>query len=539
MAAVVTRAREVWTPLASLAELERRGGRMVVRRGRHRIALFATPDGLRACANRCPHEGYPLVAGSLSRADGRCVLTCNWHNWKFDLDDDGANLMQGEGVRVYRLRVRDGGVEADLAEPDPARRRVSVMAGLRGAVDQHDYARIAREQARWQRAGGDPLEPLRDAIRRSHDRLQWGWTHAYAATADWLALRETHADDAEAGLACLAESLAHIGWDVLRQPRFAYTRRRRRFDEQRFVDAVEAEDEDTAVALVRGAVAAGDGFARLEPALARAALAHYNDFGHSLIYVTKTAALVRRLGETVTLPLLLPLVRGLVYATREDLVPDFRDYAPALAALRGATGRRLPAMKALRSGGVKATLRAVVAAGAVPPARLHRRLLAAAADAMLAFDLSHERRATGAVTDNVGWLDFTHAITFAAAVREQCTRLPALWPEGLLQMACFVGRNNGFTLARTPLARWRVSDEKAFDDTVDSLLLDHGRDDYIASAHLLKTSLAARGEAAALPPGRDRALLLAAVNRLLHEPMKRRHVRRTAHQALRFAALEG
>jgi len=56
-----------------------------------------------------------------------------------------------------------------------------------------------------------------------------------------------------------------------------------------FAAAVEAQDEDAAVAQLRGALAAGISFGELEPALARAALAHYNDFGHSVIYLRACA----------------------------------------------------------------------------------------------------------------------------------------------------------------------------------------------------------------------------------------------------------
>ena len=40
--------------------------RMVVKFGGKQIALFLNRRGtVYACANRCPHEGYPLVEGSL------------------------------------------------------------------------------------------------------------------------------------------------------------------------------------------------------------------------------------------------------------------------------------------------------------------------------------------------------------------------------------------------------------------------------------------------------------------------------------------
>src|SRR3546814_16059536 len=61
-------------------------------------------------------------------------------------------------------------------------------------------------------------------------------------------------------------------------------------------------------------------------------LMHYTDFGHSLIYVAKAGPLIDRLGPSVALPLTLALTRSLCKASREDLIPEFRGYAKALAA---------------------------------------------------------------------------------------------------------------------------------------------------------------------------------------------------------------
>src|SRR3546814_11947028 len=62
-------------------------GRHLFKAGGKQIAVFAGEGGVYACNNRCPHEGYPLMEGSLGPAaqGGNCILTCNWHHWKFDL----------------------------------------------------------------------------------------------------------------------------------------------------------------------------------------------------------------------------------------------------------------------------------------------------------------------------------------------------------------------------------------------------------------------------------------------------------------------
>ena len=70
-----------WINALPLTELAAKRKDLVRHTGQQ-ILLLHSERGVFACANRCPHEGYPLSEGSL--ADG-CVLTCNWHNWKFDL----------------------------------------------------------------------------------------------------------------------------------------------------------------------------------------------------------------------------------------------------------------------------------------------------------------------------------------------------------------------------------------------------------------------------------------------------------------------
>ena len=86
---------------------------MLVRVEGRQIALFDTEQGILACDNRCPHEGYPLSEGSVA---GECILTCNWHNWKFNLES-GDNLYGGDKLRSYPVDVRGDEVWVDLSEP--------------------------------------------------------------------------------------------------------------------------------------------------------------------------------------------------------------------------------------------------------------------------------------------------------------------------------------------------------------------------------------------------------------------------------------
>ena len=539
----------------SAVALERLGaaGRVVVRAAGKQLAIFLHAGRVHACNNRCPHEGYPLVEGRLeAAADGACVLTCQWHNWKFDLAT-GANRYGGDALRIYPVKVEAGTVWVDVRDPPAGERAAQALTQLDAAMADFDAPRIARELARLGKAGATPEVALVHAVARSHTRLRYGMTHAWAAAEVWLRLRATLTDETQR-LACAAEVFAHIAFDTLREPVIPFNAEVRPWNEAEFEAAVEAQDEAQAAALLNGAARRGLSFTELEPALSRAALAHFNDFGHALIYLVHLRGLVDRLGPDAQAPLLLGWLRALIFATREDLLPDFRAYAPALAAWpvaasdpAGAPAGAVPTARvnaaAFEARSVRATLDAVVAAAAITASlRIHHGLMQAAAHHLLRFDERVDQRVDNPVADNVNWLDFTHAITFGHALRVQCERLPALWPQALLQLAMFVGRNSGYLDAAMPAAaalqRWTVPDAAAFDAHCTATVLDHGLALHILPAHLLKTWAAVRDEIALGVPEATAQALRAAVNRLFAARLKQRHMLRVAHQALGFVAKE-
>jgi len=523
--------RDPWHYAAAARDLAAKG-RMVLRIGRRQLALFATPDGPRAADNRCPHEGYPLSEGTLdSSSPGACRLTCNWHNWKFDLAS-GANLTGGDALRVYAVEQRGDDLWVRIEEPPAGQRQAEALRRLDEALEDRAYDRTARELARFLAAGGAPEAALTDAILRRHDRLEFGFGHAFAAAPDWLALRAGLGDEAER-LIPLAEILDHIGDDTRREERWPYTDERAPWEAAAFRAAIEAEDEPAAIARLNGALAAGLAFADLEPALTEAALAHYADFGHSLIYVVACGRLIDALGPGSAPPLLRALVRSLVKQTREDLIPEFRAYAPALARFAEAPGAALDE-SALDKADTRRALAALADAGGTPPEALFIPLLRANARNLRDFDLAFDQRWDRPVQDNAGWLDVTHGLTFAAALWRQCRRFPALWPQGLLQMACFAGRNRRFRAKAPEIVT--VDDLPAFMAGQKAALLDHGIDLPILAAHRLKTLMAVEALGRDLPA--EAPLLAAALARYLAAPMKGKHLRRGARQALEIVARE-
>jgi hypothetical protein len=170
---------------------------------------------------------------------------------------------------------------------------------------------------------------------------------------------------------------------------------------------------------------------------------------------------------------------------------------------------------------------------------LYDALIGAATFNLLHFDTAFERASDNAIADNVGWLDFTHALTFANACRQICDERPDLWPRAALQLALFIGRNRTYVRADEDMARWRVDDRPSFLGDATNALYDHGIPEPIIACHRLKVLITLEDELRAAPDAAWGETACAAVNRYLHTPMKRHHGLRIAAQALDFVAREG
>ena len=98
-----------WTQTVPQKELKDPKGK-IFKHGAKQVVILKKKKRLYIFDNRCPHEGYPLREGTV---DGNCVLTCNWHNWKFDLES-GKNLFGDDHLRTYPYKIKDGYVWVDF-----------------------------------------------------------------------------------------------------------------------------------------------------------------------------------------------------------------------------------------------------------------------------------------------------------------------------------------------------------------------------------------------------------------------------------------
>lgn len=428
------------------------GSSRVFRHGRLQVAVFRLPDGtLRAVDNRCPHEGYPLAQGDVKvdQSDAkRCLLTCAWHNYKFDLTT-GAAAIGEEAVRVFPVRVLDGQVQLDLTVPDPAAERARLRRSIEGGLLEWQMGRVARDVVRFLAVGGTPEAVA--LLGAAHDgaRARWGTTHALPVLAD--ALRLVDDLDGSRRALPLVQALDMAAVSNVRLPR------RVRpaplpgggdaIEDARLVRAlVEAEDGAAAEARFAGGRAQWGREWALR-VLAGICADHLLSFGHGLIYVVKAAELLEACDRAGVdhaddeADVLCGLLHGLVCGTREDVLPawrstmaliDGRDLAVEHSVIESQSA---PANRALIVENLAIAL--VEHSGANPAAAVLAALddNASLDDVVMAMELASSRwllwfdpaidRDLG-VQD--GWLSVTHTLTRAHAARLAVDR-------GLLQGA--------------------------------------------------------------------------------------------------------
>ena len=507
-------------------QFQEKGQKMVFRHGSKQILLLSMGEKLFALDNRCPHEGYPLSEGTGDPK--QCLLTCNWHNWKFDLTS-GKCIMGADNVTTYPVTINGDKIAIDLSEPKPEQIRDRIMEDFFEAFQKNQKGRVTRELARLHYNRLNPLITVNQSIIWSHDKFEYGMNHSYAALADWLTLYFEE-NNLEEKLICLSEGIGYIAQSALRHRSYPFACKNVSYTQEDLTNSVESEDASLAESLVGVGFAQGMTFQDFEQIFAEMALEHYNDFGHSLIYVYKASQVSQHLGNRdVDKALALSLIRSLAYTTREDLIPEFKAYAPTLKQLsRFGEGEEVD-IQELVGKRVDGACSWLAKQGKKYHAiALYKALLKLNADNFLRYNLKYQEAVHAPVTQSVGWLSYTHGITFANAVRVLCSKYPHLWNKGLLQMACFYGRNTAYLDETISFEDWKVDSAKDFFAQIKSRLYDHGIGQSIISAHLIKTALAVREEYH--ETGEE--LLLASFNRFLNSPLKQAHIRRNVYQAI-------
>lgn len=407
-------------PVTTVDRLPVGSVRMVRAVGR-RLAVVRTSEGVYALDNACPHEGYSLTQGELKGGE----LTCAWHNWKFRLAD-GRCVLGEEDVRSYPVVVDGDQVLVDVTDPDPAELRPRLLASLRSAIDHNYVGQTARDVVRLLRADADPGELVWEAVAWGAPRAEFGWGHALASATDCLALLARYDGDTRA--LPVVQAIAGVAEVERRRPPRPAPEPVATLPADpaaEFRRLVDEERQDEAEALLRGGIEAGLAPSELRRWLLGAVSDHHLGFGHPAIYTQKAFTLLEALGDDRAATVLPHLVPAIVVSTREDKLPPMRPFLRALAGADLAALAGVPPADGWEDDGrLRAALlgrdKAAPAVEAVRALqegagveRLVDAVVLAASERLLRYDPSVDFDPS----DDFGWLDITHSLTYADAAR--------------------------------------------------------------------------------------------------------------------------
>ena len=521
------------------------GAMRMVKVDGHRVCLVRTADGLHAVDHACPHEGYGLTQGEL---DGD-LLTCAWHNWKFRVTD-GACVQGEEGVQSHPVDVTPAGtVRVTLTRTDPELQLPRLTISLRSGIENQYTGQVARDVVRMLKASSDPGQLIWEAIAYGAPRAEFGWGHSVAAATDCLAMVDLYEGDQRAlpivqGIMGIAESERGRPVNALPDPASSTSATKAAFRA-----AVEAEKLAEAQSYVLAAIERGDGPHDLRPWFSGVVSDHHLSYGHGAIYSQKAFELLEMIGWDRAATVLPHLVPTIVFGTREDKLPYMRPFTKALEAtdlgsLADADvdtswhddGRLLDALLGDDRAGLVDAVAAALRTGAGLDGVLDV-VVQAVSERMLRYDTGGEFD----FADDFGWLDITHGLTYANAVRwhhrEAIDHGGGVTPD-LVRLALFTaflaqwtGRHEWHTsVGEREEIRPLAPDLTTYGEELQRQSLLDGTSAFIVHAHAVKTSRAASIEATRA----GSSLPLDAAARFLAAPKLERFVAATVERSIDF-----
>ncbi len=293
----------------------RQAGCLTAKAGGQPICVFWSDGAPFALDDRCPHMGFPLHRGTVESG----LVTCHWHNARFDLGSGGTLDPWADDVRSYPVEVDDGHVMV-VVEPEPDRsghQRLRLEEGLeQGLTLVTAKAVLALLDAG---VGGDEI--VWSGVEYGTRYRQAGWGAGLTVLTAMANVLPSLAP-ADRGLA-LVQGLAFVSRDTRgRPPRFALLPLRgarpaerldgwyRRFIETRSADAAERTLASAVATLDATPVAAMMFSAVTDHA--------FLDGGHTIDFTNKAFEVLDHLGWELAAAVLPTLVGQTASANRSE-----------------------------------------------------------------------------------------------------------------------------------------------------------------------------------------------------------------------------
>lgn len=383
--------------------------------GEHRIVVIRTKSGLHALDNACPHQGYGLVTGDLDDE----LVTCQWHNWKFDVRD-GSAVRGEEAVACHAVVCEGDSILVTVTEPTAEQRREVLWPSLRSGMERNYVGQVSRDSARLLAADATPAQIMGDAISIGAAKNEWGVGHEMALAADCLAWSEIRSGEEQ--VLPLVQGLSGIAETSRDRPARAVPAADASID---FGSAIEAEDVESAMASVLGQIESGTDAAVIRHRFIEAVSQHHLAYGHGIIYTQKAFEILDRIGWERAPDLLPHLAVSIGWSTREDVLPYMRSAMKMINGLdlevlaaaddRSVTGWSDPGLVDRLLDAPEAPIEA--AAAAITQGAGVEGLLDAVTIGASRRLLRHDLDVEFDTAQDFGWLDVTHALTTSRAAR--------------------------------------------------------------------------------------------------------------------------
>ena len=323
--------------IGTLDELRRRGC-LTGKAGTQPVCVLWSDGAPFALDDRCPHMGFPLHRGTVESG----LVTCHWHNARFDLRSGGTLDPWADDVRAYPVEL-DGDRVVVVVSPEPDRRH-QLQRRLEEGLEQGITLVMAKAVLALLDAGVSAEAIVRTGVGFGTRYREAGWG-AGLTVLTAMANVLPHLDPADRALALVA-GLAFVARDTRgRPPRFPLGPLRggppaerlgpwyRRFIETRSADAAE-RTLATAIATADGAVVADMMFAAVTDHV-------FLDGGHTIDFTNKAFEVLEHLGSESAADVLTTLVPQTASAARSEERGAWR-YPHDLAGMIAEATARLP-----------------------------------------------------------------------------------------------------------------------------------------------------------------------------------------------------
>ena len=322
-----------------LRDLQREGC-LTGKAGATPICVFWSDGAPFALDDRCPHMGFPLHRGSVESG----LVTCHWHNARFDLRSGGTLDPWADDVRSYPVEIDEGRVLVVVSPESGSERRDALQHRLEEGLEQGITLVMAKAVLGLLDAGVPAQEIVRTGVAFGTRYRQNGWG-AGLTVLTCMANVLPHLDAADRPLALVA-GLAFVSRDTRgRPPRFPLAPLRggppadrlgiwyRRFVETRSADAAERA--------LASAIATTDPTSVADIMFAGVTDHVFLDGGHTIDFTNKAFEVLDHLGWDAAPDVLPTLVSQTASAARSEERGAWR-YPHDLAGLIAEASARLP-----------------------------------------------------------------------------------------------------------------------------------------------------------------------------------------------------